>query len=204
MVRNYKIGILAFSLSLTGCVPHVYKYFQLDYKAARQTRECIEGKLASPGLTFIRFHEIRIIAMLKPDYLEIGFQVPAGQSIQLKDHVVVLNSGDEDSGAVESPSLIPVSKDYLRNLDALAWNKDLDPFGREDYFGPLEGASSVKRGPFRTTQVDKTYLFVARFHNDLPNKGVIKLPDMLINGHETGGAAIPFKRTSLLQGDSCF
>ena len=201
MIRNSKIGILALSLSFTACAPHVYKYYKLDYKDARQTRERIEGKFASPGLTFIRFHEIRIIAMLKPDYLEIGFQVPAGQTIRLKSKVVVLNPGNGHPSIVESPNLTPVSKDYLRNLEAIPWDNDLDPFDKEDYFGLLKGASTVKKVAFRTFQVDKTYLFIARFHNQLSDTGIIQLPDMVINDHETVGAALPFKKAALLQGD---
>ena len=186
---------------LLGCalpIPHKYEYKRIDFEKVTRLRVKNSSGFGSPGLVIFPYHGIKISAMIRPEYLQVGIHVSDGHTVRLKSHFVKLHDIKNKLTGTREVELLPSP---LAEIGNPWWMIYPDPFGKEDYFDMLHGGSNFSQKAIIKSVCDKCYLLAALFDGNSIKEGSVKLPDISIDGTDYEGPLLYFKTCKTLEFD---
>jgi|GEM_PF-5988766 hypothetical protein len=181
-------SVVIFSFS---CFPSKSTYFFIDRPEATHLSDSASG--GSPSVIYFEFHKVWLSASIQPDYIQFGINVPEGQTAQLLSKLVDVRQIVGADTTQSHFELIPTPADrrYIICINYLV--NYTHGFDNQEQFGVLTGGTIVQHHPLAKDIVcHKGYFFTVPYSVPKKAKGILKLPDMMINGEIYPGPALPF------------
>jgi hypothetical protein len=181
---------LLFLFSMSCVVPVRNTYIYLERPEAIHSKDNING---SPAIIYFEFHRIWLSATIQPSFIQLGIHVPEGQTAQVEMKTLEITQSLGTESVKNELELIPVPGDY-KNVTAvnflIGYKHD---FSAEEHFKTLSGGTIVLNYPLSKNIIcHKGYFFKIPFSLPKSSKGLLRFPNLNINGTSYPGPILPF------------
>lgn len=187
-----KLSAMALLLCLAACVPAGGSYLSAEHPDATYMQEGCYGTSGPAHITFIPYHGAYLSLALYPYWREavFGIHLPEGHTAQLL--------GQDIEVASTRRALVPVGHGRRGGMPYSF--KSADPFGKEDYFGPLTGATGAVRFTIGSSEITyKWYEFSAKPIESMPESGTVILPALRVDDTDYPPLSLPFRKKTYFQ-----
>ena len=183
---------------ILGCIlPVSNTYFYIERSEAIHSKESVNGP---PSIIYFEYNKIWLSTSIQPTFIQVGVHVPENQTVLLEDRTVELVQNIDNKNIKQELELIPVPGDARHVIPInymLGYEHGFDP---GENFGILTGGTIILNYPLAKNIIcHKSYFFKIPYSVKNKTTGIIRFPNLRINGIIYPGPGLPFqeKKTTI-------